>query len=271
LLGALKRYVDAMSFQTILDKELSEKASRFLTEKADILQWVRFENIAFHPHPAMRSYEACHHFDGREHTIWLNPENDDFEALTVHEILRALLLSEGFPQVLPHPAATAGIKVHYLASLLSHVVIEPVIDRLLVGSDLPVYRRDVALAQKTAEIWLDARQGVSSGFVLCKWTLLAVLVGLDPIFPSDQAGLFLGLLRRKFPDAARVGGERLADVISRKGFGAPGQALGALVHLRDALGLRDRIAVIDVRSSIRTAQQPSEANRTCGPISSDSP
>jgi hypothetical protein len=243
-----------MSFQTVLDRELSEKAVRFLTEKADALQRVRFEDISFHPHPAMRSYEACHHFDGREHTIWLNPENDDFEALALHEILRALLLSEGFPQVLPHPSAAAGIKEHYLASLLSHAVVEPVIDRLLVGSDLPVYHRDVVLAQKTAEIWLDARMGAPSDFVFCKWTLLAVLVGLDPIFPSDQAGLFLGLLRRKFPHAAKVG-ERLAEVISRKGFDAPGQALGALVHLRDALGLRDRIAVIDVRPSIRTARQ----------------
>jgi hypothetical protein len=243
-----------MSFQTVLDKELSEKASRFLTEKADALQRVRFEDISFHPHPAMRSYEACHHFDGREHTIWLNPENDDFESLALHEIVRASLLSEGFPQALPHPSATAGIQVHYLASLLSHVVIEPIIDRLLVESDLPVYPRDRALAQKTSEIWLDARLSVPSDFVFCKWTLLAVLVGLDPIFPPDQAGLFLGLLRRKFPDAARVA-ERLADIISRKGFRAPGQALGALLHLRDALGLRDRIAVIDVRSSVRTAQQ----------------
>jgi hypothetical protein len=257
-----------MIFQTILDKEISEKARRFLTEKAYNLHRVRFEDISFHPHPAMRSYEACHHFDGREHTIWLNPENDDFEALTLHEILRALLLSEGFPQVLPHPSAAAGIKVHYLASLLSHVVIEPVIDRLLVGSDLPVYRRDVALAQKTAEIWLDARPGVPSDFLFCKWTLLAVLVALDSVFPSDQTGLFLGLLRRKFPDAARIG-ERLADVISRKGFGTPGQALGALVHLRDALGLKDKIAVIDVRPSVRTAQQPPEADRPFGPISSD--
>jgi len=243
-----------MSFQTVLDRELSEKAARFLTEKTGALQRVRFEDISFHPHPAMRSYEACHHFDGHEHTIWLNPENDDFEALALHEILRALLLSEGFPQTLPHPSTAAGIKEHYLASLLSHVVMEPVIDRLLVGSDLPVYCRDVVLAQKTAEIWLDARMGAPSDFVFCKWTLLAVLVGLDPFFPGDQAGLFLGLLRRKFPRAAKAG-ERLAEVISRKGFGAPGQALGALVHLRDALGLRDRIAVVDVRPSIRPARQ----------------
>jgi hypothetical protein len=249
-----------MNFQTILDKELSEEATRFLTEKADLLQRVRFEDIAFHPHPAMRSYEACHHFDGGEHTIWLSPESDDFEALTLHEILRASLLSEGFPQALPHPSAMPGISAHYLASLLSHVVTEPVIDRLLLESGLPVYPRDVALAQKTAEIWLDARRGAPCAFVFCKWTLLTVLFGLDPIFPPDQTGLFLGLLRRKFPDAARVG-VRLADVISKKGFSSPGQALGALIHLRDALGLRDKIAVNDVRSSIRTVAL---AKHPCG-------
>ena len=86
-----------MSLQTILHKELSEKATRFLAEKADLLQRVRFEDISFHPHPAMRSYEACHHFNDREHTIWLDPESDDFEALALHEMLRASLLSEGFP------------------------------------------------------------------------------------------------------------------------------------------------------------------------------
>ncbi len=236
----------AQPIEAVLGHQLSPRARRFTAEHADFLVRVDFKNIADHPEPYIRSAEAHCSSDGVRHTIWLDKESQDFEGLMMHHAMRGILMEQGFPRTVCPPAATFDGLLLYLMSLLSSAVTDPVIDIWLMEDGYGVYDREALTSRTMAQAWLDARLGIPRqyGFLFCKWTLLTVLMKLDPTFEGEAVNLLHALIHKKFPEPWRLG-EDLAGLIKKNGFTEPYSALVAMLQLRDALKLQNRITIVD--------------------------
>jgi len=233
---------------TVLGYELSPRAKRFVAEYADFLVRMDFKDIADHPQQYIRSAETHCSCDGHRHTIWLDKQSHDFESLMMHEVMRGILMERGFPRTriaCPHEATFDALML-YLSSLLSGAVTDPIIDGWLTKDGYGVYDREELIRRTMAQVWLDAQRGAPKpyGVLFCKWTLLSVLVRLDPTFEGDALNLLLSLLRKKFPEPLELA-EGLSESIKKKGFTEPYSALMAMLTLRDALKLQGRIAIVD--------------------------
>jgi hypothetical protein len=231
---------------SVLGHQLSPLARRFTEEHAEFLLRVDFEDIASHPLEELRSAEAYCSCDGLRHTIWLDRESPDFEGLMMHHAMRGILMERGFPKTICPPAAIIYPFLRYLSSLLASAITDPVIDRWLMQGGFGVYDREILTHRATADLWLDARRGTprQHGFLFCKWTLLAVLLRLDPTFEGGTVHLLYALIRKKFPEPWEVA-ETLSASIRKEGFAEPYLALRAMLELRNALNLQSRIPVID--------------------------
>jgi len=233
-------------FSAVLGQQLSPQARRFGTEYSDFLLRVDFKNIAEHPYPHVRATEGYYVNAGKRHTIWLNKESSDFEALVLHESMRGILMEQGFPRTTCPLDSAFCMQMYYLTSLLGVVVIDPIIDRFLKKAGYPVYNREVLTRRAIGEAWLDVPQPIPErySFLFCKWTLLSVLIMLDPTFEGETVDLLHTIIRRKFPEAWQFG-EELSSTIMTRGFMEPDSALTAMLQLREALKLEDMILVID--------------------------
>jgi hypothetical protein len=231
---------------TVLGHELSPRARLFAAEYADFLARMDFKDIADHPQEYIRSAEAHCSCDGQRHTIWLDKESHDFESLMMHQVMRGILMERGFPRTACLPIATFNSLLLYLSSLLSSAVTDPIIDGWLAKGGHGVYDREVLIRRTMAQVWLDAQRGTPKpyGFLFCKWTLLTVLMRLDPTFEGDALNLLLALLRKKFQGPSELA-EELSESIKKKGFTEPCTALTAMLALREALRLQGRIAIVD--------------------------
>ena len=230
----------------VLGHQLSPRAKRFVAEHADFLVRVEFKDIADHPHAYMRSTEAYYSCTAMRHTIWLYRKSPDLEALIMHETMRGILMERGFPKTARHPTAASCLPVRYLSSLLASAVTDPIIDRYLMQGDFGVYDREVLSRRAIAQAWLDARQPRPErySFLFCRWTLLTVLLMLDPTFEGATVNLLHAVIRRIFPEAWERGDE-LSKLIKEKGFTEPDLALAAMLELRSALRLEDSIVIVD--------------------------
>jgi hypothetical protein len=215
-------------------------------EHADFLVRVDFKDIAYHPLAELRSAEAYCSCDGVRHTIWLDKESPDFEGLMMHQAMRGMLMELGFPKTICPPGVIIYPFLRYLSSLLASAITDPVIDRWLIEGGYGVYDRQILIHRATADLWVDARRGTPrpNGFLFCKWTLLAVLLRLDPTFEGGTVHLLYALIRKKFPEPWEVA-DRLSAAITTKGFAEPYLALAAMLEVRSTLKLQNRIPVID--------------------------
>lgn len=230
----------------VLGHELSPRGRQFTAKHADFLSRVDFRDIAHHPIPEVCSGEGCYFSDGLRYTIWLDRENPNFEGLLMHEIMRGIMMEQGFPKTTYSPELALFPLLPYLSYMLSSTITDPVIDRHLAQGGFEVYDRKVLIHRTTAQIWPDAGQGAPEpyGFFFCKWTLFTVLLSLDPTFEGDAADTLRGLIHEKFPEPADLG-DRLSACIKETGFVDPYSALVAMVSLRNALKLHEEIDVVD--------------------------
>ena len=236
----------AQPIDTVLGHQLSPRARKFTEVHADFLLRVDFEDIAYHPHEELRSAEAYCSCDGMRHTIWLDKESPDFEGLMMHQAMRGILMEMGFPKTICPPVPIIYPFLRYLSSLLASAITDPVIDRWLIEGGFGVYDREILTHRATADLWLDARRGIPRhhGFLFCKWALLAVLLRLDPTFEGGAVHFLYALIRKKFPESWELA-EELSAWIRKRGFEEPYLALRAMLELRAALKLQNRIPVID--------------------------
>jgi hypothetical protein len=232
--------------ESVLGHQLSPRARKFTEEQADFLLRVDFEDIASHPLEELRSAEAYCSSDGVRHTIWLDKESSDFEGLMMHQAMRGILMERGFPKTICPPGAIIYPFLRYLSSLLASAITDPIIDRWLMHGGFGVYDREILTHRATGDLWLDARRGTprQHGFLFCKWTLLAVLLKLDPTFEGGTVHLLYALIRKKFPEPWELA-DKLSASIKKKGFTEPYPALMAMLELRDALKLQVKIPIID--------------------------
>ena len=231
--------------ECVLGKHLSTEARRFVLEPSGFLTKVDFRDIADHPNPRLRSAEGYHATTGTRHTIWLNKGSRDFEALMIHEVMRGILIERGFPRTRPIDSYPC-LSVRYLSSLLGSSVTDPTIASCLTKAGYSVYNREILTRQAIAEAWLDVPERILERytFLFCKWTLLTVLLKLDSTLQGETVSLLYSIIRRKFAEPWQVGEELSTSIINR-GFTEPHSALAALVQLREALKLEDRISVLD--------------------------
>jgi hypothetical protein len=230
----------------VLGHQLSPMAGQFMAEYADFLTRVDFKDIEEHPLTYIRSVEAHSSCDGQRHTIWLDTKNPNFEPLMMHQAMRGILMERGFPRTTCPAGVTLDDRLLYLGSLLSSAVTDPIIDRWLIKGGYTVYDRAL-LGQRTMEqVWLDSRvkDPKPYGFIFCKWTLLAVLMKLDATFDGQAVNLLHALIRKKFPEPWELG-ERLSTFILKKGFAEPFSALIAMLQIRNALKLEDKVPIVD--------------------------
>jgi len=234
----------------VLGHQLSPQARRFATEYADFLIRVDFKDIADHPQEFIRSAEAHCSSDGVRHTIWLDKESSDFEALVMHQAMRGILMEEGFPRTTSPATPALDARLFYLASLLSCAVIDPIIDIRLMESGYGVYDREILTRRTMEKVWLDARAGTPKpyGFLFCKWTLLTVLLKLDPTFKGETVNLLHALIHKKFLEPWELA-DRFSKFMLNKGFRQPYSALIALLHLRSALKLEDKVSILDAEGT----------------------
>jgi len=229
-------------FDAVLGQQLSPQAKRFAMEHSDFLLRVDFKNIAEHPYPHVRSTEGYYASVGTRHTIWLNKESPDFEGLVLHESMRGILMERGFPRTTCPLDSAFCTPMYYLGSLLGVAITDPIIDGFLTKTGYSVYNREVLTRRAIGEAWLDVPQPILEPytFLFCKWTLLSVLLMLDSTFEGETVDLLHTIIRRKFPEPWRVG-EELSTSIMTRGFAEPHSALAAMLQLREALKLEDRV------------------------------
>jgi len=236
----------SIPFDAILGQQLSSQGRRFGTEHFDFLLRVDFKNIAEHPYPYIRATEGYYVNAGKRHTIWLNKESADFEALVLHESMRGILMERGFPKTKCPVDSACCMEMYYMSSLLGVAVTDPIIDHFLTKAGYGVYNREILARRAIGEAWLDVPQPIPERytFLFCKWTLLSVLIMLDPTFEGETVDLLHTVIRRKFPEARQFG-EELSAAIMTRGFTEPDSALTAMLQLREALKLDDMILVVD--------------------------
>jgi len=232
-------------FDAVLGQQLSPQARRFVMEHSDFLLRVDFKNIAEHPYPHVRSTEGYYASAGTRHTIWLNKENPDFEALVLHESMRGILMEQGFPRTTCPLDSAFCMPIYYLSSLLGVAVTDPIIDHFLTKAGYSVYNREVLTRRAIGEAWLDVPQPTLERytFLFCKWTLLSVFLMLDSTFEGETVDLLHAIIRRKFPEPWQFGKELSASIMTR-GFTEPDSALAAILQLREALNLGDKVFII---------------------------
>ena len=71
-----------------------------------------------------------------------------------------------------------------------------------------------------------------------------MLMRLDSTFEGNTTNLLYALIRNKFREPWELGGE-LSKSIKEKGFAEPYAALMAMLSLRSALDLQDKVPIID--------------------------
>jgi len=230
----------------VLGCQLSPRARRFTEEYADFIVRIDLKDIADHPLEYIRSAEAHCSSDGMRHTIWLDKESPHFEGLMMHQVMRAILMEQGYPRTTCPTGLSSYAHNLYLSSLLSSAVTDPIIDSLLFRDGYEVYDRQELIRRTMEQVWVDAQQGTPKefGFHFCKWTLLTVLLRLDFTFEGDSVRLLFALIRKKFPEPWKLGDE-LSRSIKKKGFTEPHPALMAMLELRNALKLEGKIIVLD--------------------------
>jgi len=235
-----------VSFDTVLGQQLSPQARRFGMEHSDFLLRVDFKNIAEHPYPYVRSTEGYYTSAGTRHTIWLNRESPDFEALVLHESMRGIMKEQGFPRTTCPLDSAFCMPMYYLSSLLGVAITDPIIDDFLTKAGYRVYNREVLTRRAIGEAWLDVPQPILERytFLFCKWTLLSALLMLDSTFEGETVDLLHTIIRRKFPEPWRLGEELSRSIVTR-GFTEPDSALAAMLQLREALKLEDKVFLID--------------------------
>ncbi len=237
-------------FDAILDRQLTPQARRFVAEHADFLVRVDFRDIADHPHVHIRSTEGYYASAGARHTIWLDKESADFEALLLHETMRGILVERGYPRTACTPDAASCIPMRYLSSLLGSAVMDPIIDGWLTKGGYRVYDREVLTRRAIAEAWLDAPRPNPARytFLFCKWTLLTVLLMLDSSFEGETVNLLHAIIRRNFSEPWGVA-EELSESITGRGFAEPHSALTAMLQLRNVLNLEDKVSLVDAEGT----------------------
>jgi len=236
----------AQPIDTVLGHQLSAQAKRFAVEYSDFLARVEFKDITGHSLNYIRSAEAHFSCDGHRYTIWLDTENPNFEALMMHQSMRGILMERGFPKT-SYPASAANdALLIFLCSLLSSAVTDPIIDGCLIKGGYGVYDREILAHSSMEQIWLDSRLGTPKpyGFIFCKWTLLTVLIKLDSTFKGEAVNLLHAFIRKKFQEPWELA-DRLAGFMTKKGFAEPYSSLIAMLQLRSALKLEEKISIVD--------------------------
>jgi len=230
----------------VLGHQLSPIARRFAAEYAGFFARVDFKDIAEHSVTYIRSAEAHCSCDGQRHTVWLDRESPDFESLMMHQAMRGILMERGFPRTTYPAIGALDARLLYLSSLLSSAVIDPIIDGRLIESGYGVYDREILTRRTMEQVWLDKRlkNPKTYGFRFCKWTLLTVLLMLDSSFEGETVNLLHALIRKKFPEPWELA-DRFSKFMLKKGFTEPYSALIALLQLRSALKLEDKVAIVD--------------------------
>ncbi len=228
---------------SVLGRRLLPWAEQFVATYADFLTRVDFRDIAGHPVEDVRSNEGFYEYDGMRHHIWLSTSSPDFEGLMMHEVMRGMLIEEGFPQATCSIASSPSLQ--YLSALLPSAIIDPIIDGRLITGGFSVYDRQLLIERAMGEAWVDRRSGRTSDddFLFRKWTLFTVLLRLDTVFHRASMYPLFTLLKKKFPRSVKLG-EELAERIGEKGFAEPRTALTAMIELRSNLRL-DEIELIN--------------------------
>jgi len=233
----------------VLDHEISKKAERFIREKEKLLGKIILKDINKHWNPSVRELDGCHDLQGSDQVVWLKPDNPDFESFMMHEIMHGVLIHEGFPKTARTPEFNDE-QSHYIGSLLTSVIADPIIDNQLIGSRLTTFNRDSAIQNKTTEALLDSKtcKGSPYGFCFCKWALISFHACIDNSFTEKQRKNIYSIIDKKFPQALEFG-KILCGKVKKEGFSTPQKALNAMLVLRNSLKLNERVIIVDSQGS----------------------
>lgn len=180
-----------------------------------------------------------------DHVVSLKPDNPDFESFMMHEIMHGVLIHEGFPKTARTPEFNDE-QSHYIGSLLTSVIADPIIDNQLIESRLTTFNRDSAIQNKITEALLDSKtfRDIPHGFCFCKWALISFHACIDNSFTEKQRKDLYSVIDNKFPQATEFG-KLLCGEIKKEGYSAPQKALNAMLVLRNSLKLNERIIIVD--------------------------
>ena len=229
----------------VLDHKISKKAERFIREKEKLLGKIIFKDINKHWNPSVRELDGCHDLQGSDHVVWLKPDNPDFESFMMHEIMHGFLIHEDFPKTARTPEFNDE-QSHYIGSLLTSAIADPIIDNQLIESRLATFNRDSAIQNKITEALLDSKtfRDIPYGICFCKWALIGFHACIDNSFTEKQRKDLYSVIDNKFPQALKFG-KLLCGEIKKEGFSTPQKALNAMLVLRNSLKLNERVIIVD--------------------------
>jgi hypothetical protein len=235
----------------VLSYEFPRRFENFLREQ--IL--ARGVHVHFHSIselPKQFSYEIAFCWRGEDGLhIYLNTEldPDQAEVKAAHELAHEILVQEGYPAAVP--SKPEDVQMQILASRLSSSVLNALVNRRISGLGFNLDAYDEmgirALVRNTPE-----NPDLSS---MTKWENLVYngLVYLDNYLDKKVNPRKMPELDAQAAFLKTIPGqwnliEKMIEVAEAVGFEEPELCLKALVQLRDLLGLRGKVWVVDLRS-----------------------
>jgi len=213
---------------------------------------VQFHSISELPEQFSRELAFCWRGEDGFH-VYLSDEldADQAEIKAAHELAHEILVREGYPGTIPSDPRDAQTQI--LAGRLSSSVLNALANRRIAEFGFSLELHDEmgirALVRNTPE-----KPDLSS---MTKWENLVYngLVYLDnyldkqtnprPMPELDVQAAFLKTIPGQWDLV-----EKIVAIVDAIGIKKPEQCLKTMIQLRDVLGLRGKVLVVDVRSGV---------------------
>jgi len=237
----------------VLSYEFSQHFENFLREQI-LARGVRvhFHSILELPEQFSCEIAFCWRGENGLH-VYLNTELDprQAEVKAAHELVHEILVQEGYPAAVP--SNPEDVQMQILASRLSSSVLNALVNRRIstLGFDLDPYDEMGirALVKNTPE-----KPDLDS---MTKWENLAYngLVYLDNYLDKQLNPRSMLELEVQAAFLKTIPGqwgliEKMLAIAEAVGIETPERCLKVMTQLRDALGLRRKVLIVDIKSGI---------------------
>ncbi|MFQ6076174.1 MAG: hypothetical protein ACE5Z5_08585 [Candidatus Bathyarchaeia archaeon] len=209
--------------------------------------------VEFHPISVLR--EPFRHDDALAWSrakvvhIYLNPElpTELAEVLAAHELTHEALTAEGYPVTALNKAFVRDAAWQDVRSRLVSSILNAVVGRRLeeYGFDLTPYH------QRGVENLMRGLESVKPEDVTPDAMRYNALVYLDYHLNAIPEGVkLLAAFLKRVPSPQWQLAEGVVGIVEEEGYDMPPRCLRAMVRVRDYLGLRNYVFVVDPRTNV---------------------
>lgn len=209
--------------------------------------------VEFHPTSELREPfrqdDALAWSQGRVVHIYLNPELPAglAEVLAAHELTHEALTAEGYPFTTLNKALVRDAAWQDVRSRLASSILNAVVGRRLegYGFDLTPYR------QRGIENLMRRLESMRPEDVTQDAMRYNALIYLDYHLSAIPRGVeLLAAFLRRVPSPQWQLAEGVVGIVGEEGYDTPRRCLRAMVRVRDYLGFRNYVFIVDPKTNV---------------------